>query len=72
MFEDSGIFWPTFQPYLSATTLPAIMAVRVFANACHCASGMAYSGYTSRWRSGSTANAKIGVFSCHTPPNHCE
>src|ERR1700730_12938604 len=72
MFEDRGIFCPTFQPYLSASCLPAIMAVRVPANAFHCSSGMTHSGYTSWYRCGSRAKVKTWVFSCQTPPNHCE
>ena len=44
MFEEIGIFWPSFQPYCSATILPAIMPVRVLAKACHSPSGITYSG----------------------------
>src|ERR1700722_9913418 len=71
MLEVMGSFWPTFQPYCAAICLPAIMLVRVLANACHCSSGITYSGYTSRWRCGSAQIKRGGVFSCHTPPNHC-
>jgi hypothetical protein len=72
MFERIGILLPIFQPCWSASRRPAIMLVRVLANARHCASGMTHNGETRRRRPGSTANAAIGVFSPSKPPNHSE
>src|SRR5688572_30577063 len=70
MFEAIGTFWPIFQPYWFARLRPAMNPVRVSSNACHWASGMTNSGYTSCRRAGSTAWMMSCVFSCQTPPNH--
>src|SRR5690606_22475892 len=71
MVDCTGILSPTFQPYLSASTRPTIMPVRVSRKACQCSSGITHSGYTLCRRSGSTAKAKIWVSSRNLAPNHC-
>ena len=71
-WRTAGSCWPTFQPYLSATSLPAIMAVRVSGEGLPLLFRHHPLGIHVAIAQRIDREREDRVFSCQTPPNHCE